>query len=281
MIRRSLLLSLPAALLAVLLASCDTTRKATSETAPAPASTALPLFDTFGDLHRDVGTRVPAAQRYFDQGLRMAYGFNHEAAGRAFAEAARLDPQCAMCVWGQALVLGPNINLPMDAALAKDATALAARAASLTGAAKPADRALIQALQARYADPAPEDRKPLDRAYADAMARVVEQYPDDDDAATLYAEALMDSRPGRTGKRTAHRRSSRRACSANSNACWRATRATSARCTTTSTPPRPRPNRSAPNATPTRWRRWRPARAIWCTCPRTPTSASAATTTRL
>ena len=193
--RRSVLRLLPMILVALVLASCDTTRKATTESANAPASTALPLFDTFGDLHRDVGTRVPAAQRYFDQGLRMAYGFNHEAAGRAFAEAARLDPQCAMCVWGQALVLGPNINLPMDPVLAKDATAFAARAASLAGSAKPADRALIQALQARYADPAPQDRKPLDRAYADAMARVVEQFPEDDDAATLYAEALMDLSP--------------------------------------------------------------------------------------
>ncbi|MGX5729421.1 hypothetical protein ACWKWK_02695 [Pseudoxanthomonas beigongshangi] len=195
MLHRSLLLSLLATLL---LAGCDSTRKAAGEAAaPAPdkAATALPLFDTFGDLHRDVGTRMPEAQRYFDQGLRMAYGFNHEAAGRAFAEAARLDPQCAMCVWGQALVLGPNINLPMDPAQAKDATALAARAAGLAQSARPADRALIQALQARYADPAPEDRKPLDRAYADAMARVVEQFPEDDDAATLYAEALMDLSP--------------------------------------------------------------------------------------
>ena len=97
---------------------------------PARAST-VPLFETFGDVPRDIGTRVPAAQRYFDQGLRMAYGFNHDAAGRAFAEAARLDPSCAMCIWGQAVVLGPNINLPMDPALAKDATALARRAASL------------------------------------------------------------------------------------------------------------------------------------------------------
>ena len=191
MTHRFLLLSLLAMLLP---AGCDSTRKTGSGGAPAPAA-ALPLFDTFGDLHRDIGTRVPAAQRYFDQGLRMAYGFNHEAAGRAFAEAARLDPRCAMCVWGQALVLGPNINLPMDPAQAKDASALAARAAGLAQSARPADRALIQALQARYADPAPEDRKPLDRAYADAMARVVEQFPDDDDAATLYAEALMDLSP--------------------------------------------------------------------------------------
>ncbi|MGS1077391.1 tetratricopeptide repeat protein [Pseudoxanthomonas beigongshangi] len=191
MIRRSLLLSL----LVALLAGCEPAPKAAGDATPAPEAAALPLFDTFGDLHHDVGTRVPAAQRYFDQGLRMAYGFNHEAAGRAFAEAARLDPECAMCVWGQALVLGPNINLPMDPAQAKDATALATRAASLAQSARPVDRALIQALQARYADPAPEDRKPLDRAYADAMARVVARFPDDDDAATLYAEALMDLSP--------------------------------------------------------------------------------------
>lgn len=195
MIRRFLLLPLSITLLAALTAGCNDTRKATRETLAVAASAAPPLFDTFGDLHRDVGTRVPAAQRYFDQGLRMAYGFNHEAAGRAFAEAARLDPKCAMCAWGQALVLGPNINLPMDPALAKDATAFAARAASLAAAANPADHALIQALQVRYTDPAPQDRKPLDRAYADAMARVVEQFPGDDDAATLYAEALMNLSP--------------------------------------------------------------------------------------
>lgn len=189
MTRRSLFL----ALLAVLLVACD--RAPTAAPAADAAATAPPLFETFGDLHRDIGSRVPAAQRYFDQGLRMAYGFNHEAAARAFAEAERLDPACAMCVWGQALVLGPNINLPMDPALAKDATVLATRAARLAGSAREADRALIQALQARYADPAPEDRAPLDRAYADAMARVVAQFPDDDDAATLYAEALMDLSP--------------------------------------------------------------------------------------
>ncbi|UJJ57987.1 tetratricopeptide repeat protein [Rhodanobacter denitrificans] len=190
MIRRPLLLPL----LAVLLVGCDPAPKATRDAVSAAEATP-PLFDTFGDLHHDVATRVPAAQRYVDQGLRMAYGFNHEAAGRAFAEAARLDPQCAMCVWGQALVLGPNINLPMDPAHAKDATALAARAARLAATARPVDRALIQALQLRYADPAPADRAALDRAYADAMARVVEQFPEDDDAATLYAEALMDLSP--------------------------------------------------------------------------------------
>lgn len=183
------------ALLACALSGCERRADNAMLAAPSPDAAVPPLFDGFGDLHRDVGTRVPEAQRYFDQGLRMAYGFNHEAAGRAFAQAARLDPQCAMCIWGQALVLGPNINLPMDPSLAKDATALASRAAALAASARPADRALIQALQARYVDPAPDDRSALDRAYADALARVVEQFPEDDDAATLYAEALMDLSP--------------------------------------------------------------------------------------
>lgn len=191
MIRRFLCL----AVLACALSGCERPAANATRAAPSPDAAVPPLFDGFGDLHRDVGTRVPEAQRYFDQGLRMAYGFNHEAAGRAFAEAARLDPLCAMCVWGQALVLGPNINLPMDPSLAKDATALASRAAALAASARPADRALIQALQVRYVDPAPDDRSALDRAYADALARVVEQFPEDDDAATLYAEALMDLSP--------------------------------------------------------------------------------------
>ena len=196
MIRRSLFLLLPPLVGAVLLCACDASKpKAVADTQPVATPAELPLFETFGDLHRDIASKVPLAQRYFDQGMRLAYGFNHEAAGRAFAEAARLDPACAMCVWGQALVLGPNINLPMDPAAAKDATALAARAASLAGNARPVDQALIAALQKRYADPAPDDRKPLDRRYAEAMAAVVAQYPEDDDAAALYAEALMDLSP--------------------------------------------------------------------------------------
>jgi len=183
--RASLVLSM-----LLVLGACEAPAPRTTAAQPAPA-----LFETFGALHRDTGSAVPAAQRYFDQGLRMAYGFNHEAAGRAFAEAARLDPDCAICVWGQALVLGPNINMAMEATAAKDATALAMRAQALSAHARPVDRALIAALLQRYADPAPADRKPLDRAYADAMASVVRDHPDDDDAATLYAEALMDLSP--------------------------------------------------------------------------------------
>lgn len=178
--------------LVCLIAGCGTP---TPKPPAAASASAPPLFNDFGDLHRDIGTPVPAAQRYFDQGLRMAYGFNHEAARRAFAEAERLDPRCAMCLWGQALVLGPNINLPMDPILAAQATDLATRAVALSANARPADRALIEALRLRYANPAPEDRKGLDGAYAEAMGKVVARFPGDDDAATLYAEALMDLTP--------------------------------------------------------------------------------------
>jgi tetratricopeptide (TPR) repeat protein len=174
----------------LVLAACEAPTPRTAAAQPAPV-----LFETFGTLHRDTGSRIPAAQRYFDQGLRMAYCFNNEAAGRAFAEAARMDPDCAICVWGQSLVLGPNINMAMEATAVKDAAALARRAQALSAHARPVDRALIAALLQRYADPAPADRKPLDRAYADAMASVVRDHPDDDDAATLYAEALMDLSP--------------------------------------------------------------------------------------
>jgi len=178
--------------LVCLIAGCGTP---TPKPPAAASASAPPLFNDFGDLHRDIGTPVPAAQRYFDQGLRMAYGFNHEAARRAFAEAERLDPRCAMCLWGQALVLGPNINLPMDPVLGAQATDLATRAVALAAKARPADRALIEALRLRYTDPAPEDRKTLDAAYAEAMGKVVARFPGDDDAATLYAEALMDLTP--------------------------------------------------------------------------------------
>lgn len=181
---------LTACALVWVLSTCKAPESRQQAAAPAPA-----LFENFGDLHRDIGSKVPAAQRYFDQGLRLAYGFNHEAAGRAFAEAARLDPDCAICLWGQALVLGPNINQPMLPEAMVPAARLSAEALLMAEAARPADRALIEALAKRYAQSLPTDRKPLDEAYAEAMAEVVQRFPDDDDATTLYAEALMDLSP--------------------------------------------------------------------------------------
>ena len=153
------------------------------------------LFDTLGDFSRPGVSADAQAQRWFDQGLILAYAFNHDAAGRAFAEAAKLDPGCALCIWGQALVLGPNINLPMLPDAFEPAYTLAQQALAMAEGARPVELAMIQALAKRYAWPAPEDRTPLDRAYAEAMAQVVRDYPDDLDAATMYAEALMDLVP--------------------------------------------------------------------------------------
>ncbi|MEX2481405.1 MAG: hypothetical protein WD928_11130, partial [Gammaproteobacteria bacterium] len=154
-----------------------------------------PLFDDLGSYRMAITTDAPLAQRYFDQGLILAYGFNHAEALRSFREARRLDPDCAMCAWGEAYVLGPNINKPMDPADAPQAVAAAQRAQTLAAQASAREQAWIAAMSERYADPAPDDRQPLDQAYADAMAGVVASYPDDLDAATLYAEALMDLMP--------------------------------------------------------------------------------------
>lgn len=154
---------------------------------------AVPLYDNLGNHQYLITTSDLQAQRYFDQGLRLYYAFNHQEALRAFREAVRLDPACAMCHWGIALSLGPNINAPMDPAAAEPAVAALQRARE--GQASDAERALVDALAARYANPAPENRSALDRAYAEAMAKVVRQYPDNQDAAALYAEALMDISP--------------------------------------------------------------------------------------
>jgi hypothetical protein len=115
-------------------------------------------------------------------------------AARAFREAARLDPNCAMAYWGQALVLGPNINLPMAPEEEPKAFELAQKAVALKAKASPRERAYIDAVATRYSGK-PEDRSARDRAYADAMRDLAKRYPEDLDAATLFAEALMDLRP--------------------------------------------------------------------------------------
>jgi tetratricopeptide (TPR) repeat protein len=160
----------------------------------APRDT-VPLYDDLGDHHYAVTTAVPDAQRYFDQGLRLYYAFNHAEAIRAFREAQRLDPACAMCFWGEALAWGPNINLPMDSASGVAAHAALQRALALQDCASDRERALLNALAARYASVLPGDRAALDSAYADAMARVAQRYPGDHEAAVLAAESRMDLRP--------------------------------------------------------------------------------------
>jgi len=130
------------------------------------------------------------------EGLALAYGFDHESAIEAFARAAELDPQCALAWWGQALAAGPNINNPaMEEEASKSAFEASRKALALAAKASPLERQLIEALARRYAWPAPADRKPLDRAYADAMRAAHAAYPDDPDVGALYAEALMDLRP--------------------------------------------------------------------------------------
>ncbi len=163
--------------------------------ATAPQSDSVPLYTDLGAHHVPISTQVPAAQRYFDQGMRLVYGFNHAEAVRAFTEAARLDPDCAICHWGSALAYGPNVNAPMDSAGGAAAWEHLQMAIALRDKASPRERALIDALARRYASPPPADRASLDSAYASAMEDVVARYPDDLDAATLYAEALMDLRP--------------------------------------------------------------------------------------
>jgi tetratricopeptide (TPR) repeat protein len=167
---------------------------AASHMAPAPAPT-VPLFSDLGSYHRAISTKNATAQKYFDQGIRLTYGFNHDEAERAFREAARLDPKCAICWWGVGLVLGPNINLPIDPDRNARAVEAVAKARSLVSNASPVEVALIEALATRYvADPA-ADRAKLDEAYAAAMASAHKRFPADDDVATLYAESMMDLRP--------------------------------------------------------------------------------------
>ena len=177
--------------------------------APAQAVVQAPRVERVGEAHFAITTREPLAQRFFDQGLRFAYAFDHAEALRAFTEAARLDPDCAMCEWGIAYAVGPNINNPLRPADAR-AVEHARRARALAGKASAKERALIEAMAVRLdlaaapaavADaapspvcavpPPPKDADPLDIAYAQAMARAAREFPDDDEVTMLYAEALM------------------------------------------------------------------------------------------
>ncbi|MDM0065507.1 hypothetical protein [Variovorax sp. J31P207] len=172
-----------------------------SETAPfqpvpmQAAGGTVPLYANLGTLSFPISTRNPKAQAYFNQGLRLSFGFNHAEAQRAFQAAQQLDPDCAMCFWGEALVLGPNINVPMMPEANAPALAALARAVALKGRASELEQMLIGALEKRYAADAPPDRSALDGAYADAMKAVAARFPTDDTLQVLYAEAAMDTQP--------------------------------------------------------------------------------------
>jgi tetratricopeptide (TPR) repeat protein len=161
---------------------------------PGPGGELAPRLQNLGAHTFRVSTTHPGAQRFMNQGLNLAYAFNHAEARRAFREAARLSPNLAMAYWGQALVLGPNINALMEPNDEPHALELVRTAQSLKAKASPRERALIDALAARYSG-TPEHRVTNDRAYADAMRKVHERFPADPDIAMLYVESMMDLRP--------------------------------------------------------------------------------------
>jgi tetratricopeptide (TPR) repeat protein len=159
------------------------------------AATPPPLYDNLGTWSHKITTSSAQAQRYFDQGLRLTYGFNHEEASRAFREAARLDPRCPMAWWGVALVAGPNINLPMDEDHRLIANEAIARAVELQARGSEAERSYIAALSRRYSTDAKASRAGLDSAYANAMTAHAARYPNDADAAVMSVESRLDLNP--------------------------------------------------------------------------------------
>ncbi|WP_257550423.1 hypothetical protein [Sphingopyxis sp. DBS4] len=163
--------------------------------APASEAGPIPLFADLAASPFPVSTRDPQARRYFSQGLLLTYGFNHAGAVRSFREAQRLDPECAMCWWGEAVALGPNINAPMDDRDHAAALDAMDRAMARRDGASPMERALIEAVAHRYSRDPGADRAALDMAYADAMLDVARRFPGDDDVAVLAAEAAMDTSP--------------------------------------------------------------------------------------
>jgi tetratricopeptide (TPR) repeat protein len=170
------------------------------ESSPPPAAPEepvkkAPLFENIGDHHHDISSDSKLAQRYFDQGLTWAYAFNHAEAVRSFVEAARHDPECAICWWGAALALGPNINARMPDEDVPRAWEYLQKAKALAKHASEKERDYIEALSKRYVKEPVKDRHHLDVAYAEAMRKVAQKYPDDLDAQTLFAEAMMDTMP--------------------------------------------------------------------------------------
>ena len=154
-----------------------------------------PVLEGLGDHHHPVTTSSERAQTFFDQGLKLTYGFNHQEALRSFKEAARLDPDCAMAYWGWALVLGPNLNLPMHPDVFAQAHEAVQRAVARKDQVSERERRYIDALAKRYSDDLMVSRSVLDADYAAAMGELHAAYPEDDDAATLYAAALMNLSP--------------------------------------------------------------------------------------
>jgi len=169
-------------------------KAAASAAKPAP-SMDQPMIPGLGSRSFKITTSNVEAQRYFDQGLRLAWNFNHAEAQHAFQKAQNLDPSCAMCYWGEAYVLGPNINVPMDPGASAPAAAAAAKAKALADKGTPREKALIEAVVARYSTDSKFERPMLDEAYSSAMAAAAAKFPEDLDILAMYAESLMDRSP--------------------------------------------------------------------------------------
>jgi tetratricopeptide (TPR) repeat protein len=189
----------PAALALAIIAVTATSYAAAQDKAPAASADAIPrtapLLEGLGDHHHPVSTQNERAQRYFNQGMVLAFNFNHGEAARSFREAQRLDPDCAMAYWGEAWALGPNINMPMDPASVPLAWAALQKALERLDKCTPRERDYIRALAQRYVAEPVEDRSHLDVAFADAMRHVAARHPDDYDAQIVFAESLMDTTP--------------------------------------------------------------------------------------
>ena len=181
------------AMLALGLAACSTQPQKMAHDASGAERPVL--YDSLGSYSSRITTASPEAQRWFDQGLRLVYAFNHNEAQKAFREATRLDPGCAMCYWGIAITEGSNYNSPTDGDREQKALAAVREATRLAPGTSPRERAFILAIAARHSDAPGAKREALDQAYAAAMRAVARDFPDDAEAATFFADALMNLRP--------------------------------------------------------------------------------------
>ncbi len=202
--RNRLLVTVRFSFLCLVVAACSSDIERIPETidrSEIVARAGAPLFDGMGDHHHPITTQDPAAQLYFDQGLTIDFAFNHAESIRSFRAAQRLDENCAMCYWGEALALGPNINVTSNGrVIMSDEDRVAAfaagqKAVTLKDQASQQERDYIDALATRYNGDPSTPREPLDQAYADAMRALHLKYPEDEDAASLFAEALMNTMP--------------------------------------------------------------------------------------
>jgi len=195
--------NLAALLLLALLAACTAQKQDRKADIPADAPDVLApyrehkalLFEGMGSHGREIKTRSDEAQKYFNQGLALCYGFNHDEAIRSYAEAAKLDPDCAMAYWGMAYAMGPNFNLPMDEDHAKLAYASIQQAIKRKENASATERELIDAMATRYSNPPAADHAPLAKAYSQAMGKLWQKYPKDQDIGFIYAESLLNRHP--------------------------------------------------------------------------------------